>query len=265
MHGAQRAAVARFVAVVVATSAVFWVLGFLDQGYLVLPGLPVSALMFVAPLIATGAALGPTGVAQTFATHRRANRGPAGLGLLGRIGRSLAWAPLMPAVVFATYPLQRWAGRDMPVFTVDWAGAALLLVLFLVTATVEEIGWTWFMTERLRHRWRPLWTGVAVGALWAFVHVVPYAQAGNSWSWIVAQCVFTVVFRIVLVQAYGRSGRALSVPVVLHATYNVAWGLYPTEGSHYSPLLTALLTAAVALALAGMARSPSLVDRPAAG
>lgn len=244
---------ARFVTVVVATSAVFWILGFLDQGQLVLPGLPVSALMFVAPLVAVAAALGPKALSRSVAVGMGAARSGRGLGR--RIGRSLAWAPLMPAVVVATYPLQVWAGRDMPVFTVDWPTAALLLVLFLVTATVEELGWTWFLTERLLRRWSPLWTGVGVGALWAGVHVIPYAQAGNSWSWVVGQCLFTVVFRIVLVLAYGLSGSALTAPVVLHATYNVAWGLYPTEGSHYSPMLTAVLTAVVAMALTAVSRA----------
>jgi hypothetical protein len=67
--------------------------------------------------------------------------------------------------------------------------------------------------------------------------------------------VFSVVFRVVLVEAYALSGESLAAVVVTHATYNVAWSLYPTQGSHYSPAVTAALTAAVAVALARLSRN----------
>ncbi len=47
---------------------------------------------------------------------------------------------------------------------------------------------------------------------------------------------FSIAFRVALVLAFTLTGGSLSVVVVLHPTYNVAWGLYPTQGSHYDPL-----------------------------
>jgi CAAX protease family protein len=240
-------AVAKFVVVVTATSVAFWILGFVQTGRLLLPGLPTSALMFVAPLFGVVAALGPKASVRAIASNL-----PAGRDAVRRVARSLWWAPVMPAVVFATYPLQAWAGRDLPVFTVDWPTAALLLLAFLVSGAIEELGWTWFLTARLLRRWRPVWVGLGLGALWAALHSVPYAQAGNSAAWVAGQCLFTVVLRLVLVLAYDMSGGSLSTVVVLHATYNVAWGLFPTMGSHYSPAYTAALTAGVAMALAAV-------------
>jgi uncharacterized protein len=104
---------------------------------------------------------------------------------------------------------------------------------------------------------------VGPGALWAALQSVPYAQAGNPASWVAGQCLFTVVFRLVLVLAYDMSGRSLGVVVVLHATYNVAWGLFPTMGSHYSPAYTGALTAVVAVALAvGRLLTPGRIVTP---
>jgi hypothetical protein len=70
------------------------------------------------------------------------------------------------------------------------------------------------------------------------------------------QCLFSVVFRVVLVQLYVAAGRCLVVPVLAHVGYNLAWAVFPVAGSHYDPATAAAITAVVAgaLALAGAGR-----------
>ena len=255
--------IARFVGATLATSALFWILGGIGEASILLPGLPLSALMFVAPAIGALVALGPAAtLRQLRAGVAAARRWP------GRIGRSLGWAPLMPAVVLVTYPLQAWIGRPLPPFRVDWVVVLVLTMAFTVSAIVEEVGWTSVLTVRLLRQWRPVWVGLAVGTLWTLVHSVPYVQAGNPASWVAWQCLFSIVFRVALVFAFTLTGASLSVVVVLHATYNVAWGLYPSQGSHYDPLFATATIACVAVALAAVhalkpaSGAPSRRSRP---
>jgi len=239
--------VVRFVVATIATSLLFWILGAIDEASLLLPGLPLSALMFVAPAIGVLVALGPAAAARQLRAGLTDGRRR-----LSRVVRSLAWAPLMPAAVLVTYPLQAWVGRSQPAFTVDWGTVLVLGLVFTVTAIVEEVGWTSFLTTRLLRRWRPAWVALVIGALWTLLHSVPYIQAGNPASWVFWQCVFSMVFRFVLVYAYSLAAGSLSVVVVLHATYNVAWGAYPWQGSHYDPMFVTATTAVVAVALASV-------------
>jgi hypothetical protein len=246
--------VTRFVVATLATSSLFWILGQMGEASILLPGLPLSALMFVAPAIGALVALGPA------ATLRRV-RAAGAAGRLSRIGGSLAWAPLMPAVVLLTYPLQAWAGRPLPPFSADPVDVLVLVLAFTVSAILEEVGWTSVLTVRLLRQWRPAWVGLAVGTLWTLVHTVPYVQAGNPASWVVWQCLFSIVFRVALVFAFVLTRGSFSVVVVLHATYNVAWGLYPTQGSHYDPLFA---TGAIAIAAAVLAALHALRPLPRA-
>lgn len=242
--------VATFVGVTLAVSAVFWVLGGIREATILLPGLPLSALMFVAPAVGALVALGPA------TAFRQLGAGVvAGLRHPRRVAWALPWAPLMPAAILVTYPVQAWIGRPLPSFTVDWVTVLVLALAFTVSALVEEVGWTSVLTVRLLRRWRPAAVGLAVGTLWALVHAIPYAQAGNPASWVVWQCLFSIAFRVAMVMAFDLTGGSLSVVVVLHATYNVAWGVYPTQGSHYDPLLATVTTALVA---AGLAAVPAL-------
>jgi uncharacterized protein len=88
---------------------------------------------------------------------------------------------------------------------------------------------------------------LVIGVVWALWHVIPFAQAHPSAIWVLGQCLFTVAFRVVLVWLYNNAGRSTFATIVCHATYNVAWQLFPNQGSGYNPWIVAAITGFVGI------------------
>jgi membrane protease YdiL (CAAX protease family) len=235
-----------FLALTTALSTPFWVLGRASARQL-LPGLPLSALMAVCPL--TAAAL---------LTHRRQGRE----GVTALLGRAVdmeripspAWylpaLLLNPAVVAAVYRWQRLGGVPAPPFEASVAKVGALALVFLVAAVGEEAGWSGYALDPLLRRWGPLGAGLALGALGAAWHLIPYLQAGRSRGWIAWQCAKTVASRVLIVQLYTRAGRSVGATVLFHASDNLSVFLSPRAGSHYDPRATAIILTIAAVAAA---------------
>ncbi|GAA2738695.1 CPBP family intramembrane glutamic endopeptidase [Actinocorallia aurantiaca] len=255
-QGSGGRSVAVFVALVVAMSVVFYLAGPL-LGALAGTGdgtLPASALMFVCP-----------GLAAAFLVYRRVGarglRQWLGSTLALRAGGGAAWYAvavlLMPLIVVTAHLLSPQGGPAAP-DSVQWSLLVPLAVVYLVSATGEELGWTGYATASLQRRYGVWGAGVLLGVVWAVWHIIPYWQAGHGPSWILWQCLFTVGFRILLVGSYDRAGASVPVVIVCHASYNVAWSLLTGSGAHYDPAATALLT----LVLAGLLVVISKAVRP---
>lgn len=235
--------VAPFVALVFGMGVVFYLLGPLigSLSRFTRAEVPASALMFICPGIAAALLVrrGGGSLRRWFAAALR----PPG-------AAQAAWyvpiVLLAPAILVASYLVMRWTGMPLPAEPrVPWLAAPLLAVVYLVPAFCEELGWTAYATDRLLGRWGVLATGLAIGAAWGLWHVVPYWQGGHDARWIAGQVLFTVGFRVILVWLYARTGATMAA-VVAHASYNVAWALFPNDASHYDPVVTGLVTAAVA-------------------
>lgn len=231
-----------FVALTGALSVPFWALGSASERQL-LPGLPLSALMTVCPL-----------AAAALHTYRRSGRG----GVVALLGKTLdarrisspAWylpaLLLNPAVAAAVYRWQRTGGVPVPAFEVTATEAGGLTLLFLAAAVGEEVGWSGYALDPLLRRWGPLGAGLALGALWAAWHLIPYAQADRSQEWIAWQCAKTVASRVLIVQLYTQAGGSVFATVLFHASDNLSAFLVPRAGSHYDPRATAIILAVVA-------------------
>lgn len=229
-----------FLATTTAVSAVFWVVGRTSDARILVPGLPVSALMFVAPLVGAVAAC-PR--AEWRAAIRRI-RTRSRRATVAAIGTAAAWAPLMPAVVLAASLLASGSMRADGGLGAALRLGAVATALFLITATAEELGWTWYLTRRLGRL--PVWeVALLIGAIWAALHVIPWLQAGRDWMWIAAQSAFSIVFRFALVAAFRLTAR-MGVVIAMHATYNTAWVLLEESEAGYAPGLTALVLLPVA-------------------
>lgn len=230
--------------VLFALSTVLWVAGALaDDPSAGLPvNLPISAAMFVCPLLAAMAVVyrhsGVTGVRRFV---RRA---------LDHRGIQAVWyAPLvlpMPAVFVLAYAVLRGLGRPLPPVDMPLVALPVFAVAYLCSAACEQLGWTALATDLLLRRWDALSAALAVGIVWAVWHVIPYAQAGNGVGWIVWQCVFTVALRVVIVAAYMGTGRSVFAAIVVQATADVGWSLFPNFGSHYDPAVTGAVLVLVA-------------------
>ncbi|MFG1928634.1 CPBP family intramembrane glutamic endopeptidase [Cryptosporangium sp. NPDC048952] len=226
-----------FFASVFVWSTPFWALGVLaDTVSECLPlRLPVSALMFVCPLLAA--------VFVLRSGHQRgAMRTLLRRTVAARPGRTPWWyVPallLMPGVLVLSYALMRWKGTAAPAATVDLRLLPVLVAAFLVAAACEEAGWTAYATDALQQRFSALVTALLVGAVWAVWHVVPYLQAGRSAAWIGWQCVATVALRLLIVWLYNTTGSSVAVACLFHAMINVSTAVFPANGSHYDPAVT---------------------------
>jgi membrane protease YdiL (CAAX protease family) len=123
----------------------------------------------------------------------------------------------------------------------------VLFSLFFAAAVGEELAWTATVLDPLQSRVGALPAALILGVVLALWHVVPFAEAHPSASWVLGQCLFTVAFRVVLVWLCNNTGRSLFAVVVSHAMYNVAWQLFPNRGSNYDPWIVAEITGLVAL------------------
>lgn len=162
--------------------------------------------------------------------------------------RSIWYLPLillMPAVTVLAYVVMRGLARPLPPVDMPLAALPVFSVVYLCSAACEQLGWTALVTDLLLRRWDALSAALAVGIMWAVWHIIPYARAGNGAAWIVWQCVFTVV----IVSAYMATRRSVFATIVVHATDDVSWSLFPNFGSHYDPAVTGVILVIVAVAI----------------
>lgn len=221
----------------------FWVFGPAAERWLdlALPiRLPLSALMIVCPfaaaLIVTARERGGTGVRALLARigDWRVARGPLWIA---------AAATLMPAALALSWVAMVLAGRPLPEPAIDLAAIPVFLVLFLVSGTLEEVGWQAVASERLQTRMSALAAALAVGGFWSAWHIVPYLQTGNGATWVAWHCGVTVLLRVLTLWLANASGGSLFVAIVFHAFCNVAYFLFPNYGSAYDPMTAALVLA----------------------
>ncbi|MEO1080656.1 MAG: CPBP family intramembrane glutamic endopeptidase [Pseudomonadota bacterium] len=247
-----------FLAGVFFLSIPFWTLGAVVDKPL-LPGLPISALMVIVPTLVAA-----------FVTARR--RGSAAVWALFRraidIQQLSPWAwPValctMPTVMLASGLWLTVSGQDIPQFEFNPGQTVILLGVFFLAATAEEIGWTGFATDPLLRSTGIFTTGLLIGAAAALWHFIPLTQADRSISWIAWWTLGTVMRRILMVWVYARGGGSVFGASLFHAMSNVSWMLFPIMGSHYDPRSTALASTLIVVLVAAietMSRARSGAD-----
>jgi membrane protease YdiL (CAAX protease family) len=219
--------------------------------------LPLSALMFVTPL-----------VAAVILTYRE--EGAAGVKALlmrafdYRRIKNWRWyvvaVGLWPALMLLEYGLMTLIGMPLPAFEFAMWLLPVFLVVFFVAAIGEELGWTAYATDRLQDRYTALQASLIIGVVWALVHVTADVQAHQTFTWILWQRLGTVVLRILIVWLYNNSGKSVFAVLSLHAMVNVAEFMFPNYGSHFDPFL-ALLISAVVAAIAIVVWGPDTLAR----
>ncbi|GAA2987466.1 type II CAAX endopeptidase family protein [Streptosporangium longisporum] len=215
-------------------------------GSQILPGIPLSGLAFVCPV-----------VAAVVLRHRE--DGVAGVRVLlarsfdgGRVPVKAWYIPallLYPTVVTASFLLLRLTGTVLPD---PRFSASLILFLFLgffVGALCEELGWSGYATQPLQERWGAVRAGLVLGTVWAVWHWVPLLQVQRSVSWIAWWSLGTVAARVIMIWLFDHMGRSVFAMTLFHMTLNVAWQLFPVNGSHFDMPLVAALMATVAVVI----------------
>ena len=241
----SRAAPVAFFALVFLLSLPFWGLGAV-AGLELMPGLPVSSLMVVCPALAA------------FILRWRAYGRGRAIALLARaVDVSRLRSPFMiaalllinPGLYVASYLIQVAIGVDPPAPDIRLGPTLGLLAVFLVAATLEELGWTGHALEPLQRRWGVVRAGLIIGLVASAWHWVALAQAGRSLEWVMWWTLGTVAARVLIVWLYNLTGRSVFAISLYHAISNVCWQTYPVQGSYFDPRIDAVLTMAVVIAI----------------
>ncbi|MFC4554982.1 CPBP family intramembrane glutamic endopeptidase [Georgenia faecalis] len=231
-----------YVVVLFATSTVFFLVGPLvgSLSEVTRASVPGSALAVVCPTVAAVVVARRTGTGAGLAAWLTTPPRGTGYAVLAVV--------VMPVVVLGAAALGGAVGFA-------WPGpeALLLVVVFLIGALAEEVGWTALLLPRFLRVAGATASALAIGALWALWHVIPDVQAGHPPAWLVGHALATVMLRVVLVHLTVASGASVWLAVVGHAANNVAWALSPDMGAGYDVWMTGALTAVVAALLTAVA------------
>lgn len=231
----------------------FWVAGAVSDATLT-SQLSIASLMIVAPFVAA--------VVLTWRqTGRAAVRALLLRALDPRLRVALRWylpvIALLPAATVLEVALLRAGGGAIPGFEVAPAVLLVDLALYWIAATLEEVGWTGYATDRLRSRYSLLRTSLILGVVWVIWHIpAMLAMPGApAWSFIALQCGVLMAMRIIMVWVYEGSGRSLFAVTALHAVSNVSMmTIFPVYGSHYDPLVALVVLSIVVVAVLGLPR-----------
>jgi len=246
-----------FFLLVFALSAPLQVLGALVEAPAWVPmDLPLSALMFVTPLVAALILVlreeGAAGVRRLLS--RTADL--RGIGLRWYAPILLTW----PLVTALGYALMVASGAPLPEPHVALAALPVLLVVFVIAAAFEEAGWMGYAADPLRKRWGALNAGLVMGVVWGAWHLLPWSQVHPP-AWVLWQFVGTVATRVLIFWLYGVTGGSVASAVLFHAMCNVSVALFPNDGSHYDPAFTAPVVVLAAVLVSVLWGPRTLADR----
>ena len=220
-----------YVALVFGLSLPFYALGLTQTHLPFVTALPLSAIMAVVPAVAAIILSGNRGGVRT---------------LLGRLRYwpRLGWAAFaiacMPLLFWLTAVILDRVGAGLP--EAQWlpvTSIALSLIIFLVGAVGEELGWQGYLYPRMRGA--PLQSAMVLGVIWALWHVVPFAEMGRSGPWIVWHCLATVAMRVVIVWLVENTAQSVMIAVLFHMMANAPWGAVANFEAFYDPMIAAVL------------------------
>jgi membrane protease YdiL (CAAX protease family) len=237
---------AAFFLLVFALSVPLWWVGSLAPIQL-LPGLPLSAITVLCPLIASLILVAfERGFSAVTAHLRRA--------LDFRVIRKKIWyAPillLMPATAALAYVAMRVLDLPLPSPALSISLLPALFLLFFLSGMAEELGWSGYALDPLQNRWGALLASLIIGLVWAAWHIVPLLQVGRAPAWIAWWTIATVATRVLHTWLYNNTGKSVFGAALFHAMSNVSWQMFPNQGSHYDPRITGIILAIVAIYVA---------------
>jgi len=179
-----------------------------------LPGAPGSYMPFVMLGV-----LGPA-IAAWWVT-RRTNGKQASRDLLrSTLARPphLRWLPLAlvtpGALLTIGLAIYRASGESTPLFFPPKMPG--LVVVALVIAVGEEIGWRGFAFPRLLRRMSARSSCVVLGAIWTVWHIPMFVGQGVPLSLLPAMFAFFIGGSVVFGWFYARTGGSLLIAIVLH-------------------------------------------------
>lgn len=233
----------KFFLFVFALSIPLWLIGTLTP-LQILPGLPVSSLAIIVPM-----------VAALILVYREDKT--AGMGELlkrsfdyKRIRAKIWYIPiflLIPSVMTLSYGVIRWMGTPVPPPQFSLLTVLVMFVAFFIAGLGEELGWLGYAFDPLEKRFNALQAGILLGLVGATWHVVLLLQVARSIAWIAWWYLYTVALRVITVWIYNNTGKSIFAAAITHSTINLSWQLFPVNGSYFDPRVTGLILACVVI------------------
>ena len=170
---------------------------------------------------------------------------------------------LLPVAHYLAYLLSNLLGQHLGPPTPFWVSPLSYLPMFGVLflfAIAEEIGWTAYITDPMIEKFGPLGAAVIIGVYWQMWHWPAHLELGKSISWIAWHTVVGVFVRILMVWLYKNNAGCVFACVTLHTTVNLAYRIFPVNGSHYDPFTTTIVLGLVVAVVLFLWRGPNLSD-----
>lgn len=235
-----------FFLLVVVLSIPFWLLG-AATGIVLLPGLPVAALMTFCPMLAAAILV------------YRENKLAGVAALLRRAfdfkrTRSKVWyVPtllLMPMVMALSFGVLHLTGTPVPAPQIEVLPALILCAVFFIAGLGEELGWCGYAIDPMQARWGALWGSLILGLMLALYHYIGLAQVHRPLAWVAGWTLYSVATRVLTVWLYNNTGKSVFAAALFHMTINVTWQLFPVNGSYFDPASVGLILALAVILIA---------------
>lgn len=238
----------KFFALVLGLSMPFWLLGAATDLQL-MPGLSVSALMTFCPAAAALILVHKDNPAHGVRELLRKSFD------FQRIADKRWYAPillLMPCVSVSVYGLMRLRGIPLPGLHISVVPALLMFLAFFIGALGEELGWSGYALDSIQNRWSSVEAGIILGLVGSIWHLVPLMLAHRSPTWIAWWCLYAIAARVLIVWLYNNTAGSVFAVSLFHATLNLAYMMFPINGSYFDMRFGGLATAAAAVVVTGV-------------
>jgi uncharacterized protein len=163
---------------------------------------------------------------------------------------------LWPAMHLVAVLINSWMGGSPPEYAIIKAnatplGLASVVILYLLQAALEELGWRGYMLDRLQALLSPLVAALVLGLIHTFWHlptiwIVGTNQNQMNFLWFLATVVASSVFSS---WSYNQNNRSTLSVILLHAGSNLALAIFLMTGPGENIFKILLVMGAIIIAV----------------
>jgi len=169
---------------------------------------------------------------------------------------------LFPALQIISIGINHWLGGEPPEFAFIKkaltmpAGVLIIVILYLLQSTLEELGWRGYMLDRLQSIWKPLTSSLVLGVFHAFWHLPLFFVVGTNQSRYLSSIDFSIFIAFVVASSiystwcYNDNHRSTLATILLHTVANLALDVFmlPGTGEYIFKVICTLGAVLIAIA-----------------
>jgi len=171
---------------------------------------------------------------------------------------------LYPAMHLVSIAINNWMGGSPPQFEFIQEAIAMpmgilvVMILYLLQASFEELGWRGYMLDRLQAFWKPLTASLVLGIFHAFWHLPMFWVVGTNQSRWLNIPDFTLFIAFVLASSiyttwcYNENRRSILAAALLHTMGNLSLDTFMLSGEGENIFNVVFVFGAVVIAIAWM-------------